>query len=178
MTWAASDIALVITTATTALTAIYGVVYPIYVARAATAEKKRDKLERLFFDPIMYCLDHVDEVADINRDRRIERAFASVGKTVFGVSKERIGILNEFRKNTRRIDLLSARYSIDCRELILYLTQITIIDYKYIVDQSGKLLPFDDQHEASKTLERISIVDNIIKKSRVLMEDVENISIR
>lgn len=178
MPWAATDVALIITTATTALTAISGVVYPLWNSREEKRVRKRQELERSFLDPIMFCLDHADEIGNINRNQRMMLAFAAAGRPADILSKEQSELWNEYGKNVRRIQLLSAQHGIDSRALNLAYLKLPTIEFKFTVDEKGKLTHEGGEIAVDELVaEERAAVATIVEKSREVIQKLKSIPV-
>lgn len=125
MAWAASDIALIITTSATAFTAVAGFALPLWQDRQSKKHKRNEEAFERLADAVYFCIEHIDDVMERNRDRALEMAALSVGTPYEHANDEAAENTKLVERNRRMIQVMTDDLDLDSREFLAKLVRVS-----------------------------------------------------
>ncbi|MHA6347677.1 hypothetical protein [Roseivivax sp. CAU 1761] len=175
MTWEASDIALVITTATTALTAVSSVIMPFLTrAKDEKDRQKNAKYERIS-SSVLFVVANVDQVVDITRKRNLSSTLRNAQKFGITLSDEELKLECDFQSHLRMSNLLAREIGVEKADLSVWVSIARLNCPAYRIDGS-EAVPTSDVTE--KIRQQREALDNLVESAeRILRQARETLKI-
>ena len=157
--WAASDIALVITTSATAITAVGGVILPLISKAIEKRDARNSDRARSFLELLDLCVATANDVTAHNTTEAIRLAYLKSGTPVPERTDETSEAAGKFLAASMRIKFYAKRHNIDARNfniaaasIIATRPDLEVVDGKLL--QSGG--PNAQREYAALTVKRLN----------------------